>query len=71
MNKKTVMILSVILIYLVFVFDFNLKVTRKDSIHTVNYNGVLWVFLDMYSNESTKNKATSLQWIKYTRKKIN
>ena len=71
MKRKTENVMVIIvLIWLVFLQDWNLTITNKEYQYKIGYTGLLWVGLDYYTIIKYQSKDEPKKWLKYKRTKV-
>ena len=63
MSTITTMLVIIITWYLLFVFDFTLKVERNKRTLKIEYHGLIWVGLDYYSIWKYKSDDKPIKWL--------
>ena len=63
MSTITIMVVIIIAWYLLFVFDFTLKIERKEISVKIEYHGLIWVGLDYYSIWKFKSSDKPIKWL--------
>lgn len=58
-----------LLLYIILIFSFNATISFKKNEYSLNYNGLLWVILDIYSiwKYKSEDKMMKLFEIKKTK----
>jgi hypothetical protein len=64
---KRKMIIIIILAYLVFVIDFKISYANKTHVYILQYNGLLWVALDLWSIKKYNSNDTPLKYVEISR----
>lgn len=65
MRRK--MILTIIIAYLVILFDCKIEYTNNSNTYKLDYNGLLWVGLDYYLKLRYDNTYVPMRWVKWTK----
>lgn len=61
-------LLIIVIVYLVFVSSFTITYTTKKYIRKFKYNGLLWVFLDVYTINIYDSTDNPIEWVNITKK---
>ena len=63
MSTITIMLVIIITWYILFVFDFTLKIERGSRNVKIEYHGLIWVGLDYYSIWKYKSDDRPIKWL--------
>jgi len=59
------LIILLIATYLVFIYNFTLKIENSKYKHEIKYNGLVWCLLDYWSIKKYKSLDVPKKWIEH------
>jgi hypothetical protein len=59
------LIILLIATYLVFIYNFTLKIENNKYKHEIKYNGLIWCLLDYWSIKKYKSLDVPKKWVEH------